>query len=624
MAPFYAELTLLIFQIISQLCVKMTLKWFLLLAVINVVCEPLEIIVPAVKTACQAPGEAHQLRATCLGALTTLIDASLDIPILKLSKFLARLIICLDDSERIRVAALLLVKKDNARGERRVVVLFSQLEVVRGVETLLGQSVNTGRDGPHPMKIFWDNLARREEEAVEKADEWDVLRLTATTNFKIMVGQVVKKVSQMLNMLIEATILTNQEYWSISVHVNGKLKKNIVNQSQRLMEYSFSLWPPSLFLQMTWSMFSITTPGPSVRQRALEAVSPRLFPQSPILSLSPLTSTSITLAWTEDQPYTQQLALLAVRQLAKLLHDPRQLLQATETFTYSFLSQIWNPNALGVTAFSFGDILTCMCPFAVGRVPGLVGWLCPRLEGEEESNELTEKEVAVVCNSFLYCLQRLVDAFVGFIHPHLPRLVAMSCKLTGSSPSTIGRSQKQLTCLAITIPPHTTLFVADNCRRLDRGQLASVPHYSSIRGSWNMKFVGARLRGGVQDSPSAPVLPEANREKEDMFAESESEGDEVSPEINVERKSRQTLPGSRSNRGSSRSQSSGEDVVFCECGQRFGRNSSLVRHRNFRCSLNIKVPTGTKQDKKRHSAPSPQLTPQTSGAKCPVVRDGDI
>jgi hypothetical protein len=61
-----------------------------------------------------------------------------------------------------------------------------------------------------------------------------------------------------------------------------------------------------------------------------------------------------------------------------------------------------------------------------------------------------------------------------------------------------------------------------------------------------MKFVGARLRGGVQDSPASPILPKANSEKEDMFAE--SEGDEVSPEANVERKSRQSSRSVSSNR----------------------------------------------------------------------------
>ena len=158
------------------------------------------------------------------------------------------------------------------------------------------------------------------------------------------------------------------------------------------------------------------------------------------------------------------------------------------------------------------------------------------------------------------------------------------------------------------------------------GKEDSLSHYSSIRGSWNMKFVGARLRGGVQDSPAAPILPEANTEKEDMFAE--SEGDEVSPETNVERKRRQSSRGA-SSRWSSRSQSSGEDDVICECGQRFGRKSSLVRHRNINCSLkpdlNMNLPTGTRRkDKKRPSAPSPQLTPRTSGAKRLVVRDDDV
>ena len=32
-------------------------------------------------------------------------------------------------------------------------------------------------------------------------------------------------------------------------------------------------------------------------------------------------------------------------------------------------------------------LLTCLGPLDVGRVPGLVDWLCTGLEGEEESNQ---------------------------------------------------------------------------------------------------------------------------------------------------------------------------------------------------------------------------------------------
>jgi hypothetical protein len=35
--------------------------------------------------------------------------------------------------------------------------------------------VNTRSDGPHLRKMFGVRLERREEEAVEKPDEWDVL-----------------------------------------------------------------------------------------------------------------------------------------------------------------------------------------------------------------------------------------------------------------------------------------------------------------------------------------------------------------------------------------------------------------------------------------------------------------
>eukprot|EP00092_Neocalanus_flemingeri_P002849 GFUD01003047.1.p1 GENE.GFUD01003047.1~~GFUD01003047.1.p1 ORF type:complete len:1487 (+),score=586.22 GFUD01003047.1:576-4463(+) len=473
----------------------------------QVACQALEVIVPAIKTACQSPGRAHQLQATCLGVLTTFVDASLDIPAHRLTEFLVRLINCLGDSEHLWVAALLLVRKDKAGGERRVVELFTQLEVARGLEALLRLLVNTRSDGPHLRKMFGVKLERREDETNEKPDEWDLLRLRAlqvvcqvltASSFKRRVGEVVEEeeVGQMLNLLIEAAILTIQEYGTMDTPMPARLKRNLVTQSERVLEHSLSLLPPSIFLQLTSSLLSSTTA--SVRHRALEVVSSKLSPPTPlpIPSLPPLVSPLVTLALTEDQPHTQQLALLAVRQLAKLLPDPQNLIQAAEAFSCSFLGQLTNPKVLGAAVLSCGDILTCLGPLAVARVPDLVSWLCARLEGEEKGQSWTEKEVAVVHNSFLYCLQRLVETFVGFLHPLLPRLVALACRLTGSSPSTLGRAKLLLACLATTIPPHTTLslstqlletvwsdavsvppfvnFVSDNCRRLERGQLSSV------------------------------------------------------------------------------------------------------------------------------------------------------
>jgi len=475
----------------------------------QVACQALEVIIPAIKSACEAPGKAHQLQATCLGVLTTFVDASMDIPTHRLTEFMVRLINCLGDREHLWIATLLLVRKDKTGGEKRVVELFSQLEVSRGLEALLRLLVNTRGDAPHLRKMFGVGMERREEEASEKPDEWDVLRLRAlqivsqvlcASSFKRRVGEVLaeEEVGQMLNLLIEAAILTIKEYGHISVTMPAKLKKNLVNQSERVLEYSLSLLPPSLFLQLTTSLLGSNIA--SVRQRALEVVSSKLSPPSPlpIPSLPPLVSPLVNLALTEEQPHTQQLALLAIRQLAKLLSDPEPLAPAAHAFTSSYLSKLSNPKVLGAGVLSCGDILTCLGPMGVSMVPDLVSWLCSGLEGGMNGKEWTEKEVAVVQNSFLYCLQRLVESFVGFLHPLLPRLVALACTLTGSSSSssTIGRSKMLLSCLATTIPPHTTLslstqlldkvwcesssvpafvnFVADNCKRLERNQLSSV------------------------------------------------------------------------------------------------------------------------------------------------------
>jgi len=188
--------------------------------------------------------------------------------------------------------------------------------------------------------------------------------------------------------------------------------------------------------------------------------------------------------------------LLAVRQLSKLLPDSQHLLTAVEAFDCSFLDRLANAKVLGAAVLSCGDILTSLGPLAIPKVPGMVTWLCEKLETESIGIEWNEKEVTVVKNSFLYCIQKLVETYVGFLHPLLPRIIAQSCKLSISSTSTYGRSKMLLTSLANTVPPHNTLalssqllekvwknphaippfvnFVAENCRRLERSQLSSV------------------------------------------------------------------------------------------------------------------------------------------------------
>ena len=91
----------------------------------QVACQALDVIVPAIKTACQTQSgrSATKLQTASLGVLTTFIDACLDIPAHRLTEFLVRLIRCLGEKEYLWFAALLIARKDKASGERRVVEL---------------------------------------------------------------------------------------------------------------------------------------------------------------------------------------------------------------------------------------------------------------------------------------------------------------------------------------------------------------------------------------------------------------------------------------------------------------------------------------------------------------------
>ena len=473
----------------------------------QVACEALQVLVPAMKTACEAPGRQGRLGGSCLGVLTTFVDSSKDIPGHRLTEFMVLLLRSLGQQEYLWVGALLLARRKG--GERWVAEIFCRFPPVEGVEALLRVMVNTRSDTQQLRKMFQVAVDRRQDS--EKPDDWDLARLRAlqlTTGilqdkaFRTHVGSLVQgeqeeeDIMEMINLLIEATILTVQQYSSLSTPMPPRLKKNLVAQAEKVLEQALSLLPPDTFLQLASTL--LASPSPTVRLRALEVVSSKLTPPCalPPPALPPLLAPLVQLALTEEHPHTQQLALLAVRQLAKLVPEPALLQEAAEAFSCSFLEALSNPKVLGAAVLCCGDLLTALGPLAVTRVPLLVKWLLARLEQEKEPESWQEKEVAVVRNSCLYCLQKLVEGFVGFLSPLLGRIIILSCRLAGLQGVTSGRAVSLLSCLAASVPPHTVLgtgtalleqvwvepsavppfvgFVAETCRRLERGQLASV------------------------------------------------------------------------------------------------------------------------------------------------------
>ena len=119
------------------------------------------------------------------------------------------------------------------------------------------------------------------------------------------------------------------------------------------------------------------------------------------------------------------------------------------------------PKVLGAAVLSCGDLLVCTAPHSVGRVPGLVAWLCDKLEDSQLglAEGWAERELAVVQNSALYSLQRLLEAFSGFLSPLLARMVGLACRLSGCQ-LTAARANPLLSALAAGTPAHTTLSLA--------------------------------------------------------------------------------------------------------------------------------------------------------------------
>jgi len=468
-----------------------------------VACEALQVIVPAIKSACETPGRSNQLVSTCHSVLTTFIDASQDIPTHRLAEFLVRLITCLGEKEYLWVAALLLIRKDKSGGERKVVELFCQFSPSVCLEAILRLLVNTRTDAPHLRKMFGVRMERKGDE--DKPDDWDVLRLKALLGATTLLSSpsMVSHVSsaladedmaQMIHLLVEAAILTVQDYETVKVKMPVKFKKHLVAQSERVLEHSLSLLPPDLFLNLVSGL--LVSEVVSVRHRALEVVNSKLTTPCPLPleSLPSLVSPLVKLSQSEEQAHTQQMALLAVRQIAKLLPDTEHLQEAADAFTCSFLDEITNPKVLGAAVISLGDILVSLGPLAVTRVSSLVNWLSSSLENNKPSS-WTAKDVTVVHNSCLYSLQRMVETFIGFLHPLSGRLVVLGCKLS-ISPSSGPRAKQFLSSLATNLSTHVLLsqalnlldklldsplalasfvnLVAENCRQLERGRLSAV------------------------------------------------------------------------------------------------------------------------------------------------------
>ena len=476
----------------------------------QVACQALDVIVPAIKKACESLGKVGRLQSASLGVLTTFIDACLDIPAHRLTEFLVRLITCLGDSEYLWVSAILMVRKDKINGERKVRELFCQVGALKGVEALVRILVNTRGDNRELRKMFGIKADRREEEeAREKPDDWDLLRLrslqlvsgvltSATFQARLSLVQREEEGEQLVNLLLEAAILTLDQYGCLEVVMPAQFRKNLLANSEKVLEHSLALLPVCSFLGQVCSL--LESEADSVRHRALEVVSVKLAPGQSAASLPQdqlpsLLPPLVKLALTERQPHSQQLALLAVRQLAKVLKDPAPLKEAAAAFNSSYLQALANAKVLGAAVLTVADLLTCLGPLVVSTVPGLASWVCSQLEQKNlgEPEGWSEKEVAVVLNSFLYCLQRLVESFVGFLHPALPRLISLACSCRGDS---LVRARPLLSCLALHLPPHSVLatapsllpsmaadpealplfvnFVAENCRKLEKSQLSSV------------------------------------------------------------------------------------------------------------------------------------------------------
>jgi hypothetical protein len=101
----------------------------------------------------------------------------------------------------------------------------------------------------------------------------------------------------------------------------------------------------------------------------------------------------------------------------------------------------------GLTELEPGQAVEALLRLCVNtRNDTLVRWVLARRETGHEGYGWLEKEVAVVRNSFLYCLQRHVEDFIGFLNPLLGQLTCLAARLAGGSrfrrPRQVGRVRR--------------------------------------------------------------------------------------------------------------------------------------------------------------------------------------
>ena len=148
-----------------------------------------------------------------------------------------------------------------------------------------------------------------------------------------------------MNLLLEAAILTLNTFNTTDVVMPSRFRKNLITQSERVLENSLSLLPASTFIGQCCTL--LASKDDSVRHRALEVVASKLSTSNapcplPVSELPALVSPLVTISLKETQPHTQQMALLSVRQLSKLVTDHQVLKEAAEAFSTSFLQEITN------------------------------------------------------------------------------------------------------------------------------------------------------------------------------------------------------------------------------------------------------------------------------------------
>eukprot|EP00095_Tigriopus_kingsejongensis_P008024 maker-scaffold1494_size38455-snap-gene-0.15 protein:Tk08024 transcript:maker-scaffold1494_size38455-snap-gene-0.15-mRNA-1 annotation:"hypothetical protein DAPPUDRAFT_192569" len=480
----------------------------------DVACQAIDIIIPHIQRVCKAK---NNLQETSLTIITTFVDASVDMATHRFKIFLHKLIKCLGERDYLWIVTLLLLKTIGKKrtlieghktkmmkfnhGEKlqQIQSLYSEFSPKIQIESMIRMMVNLKNDNPEVRKILKINEVAAEDE-LNPTDEYDLVRVkmlnfsNAQLSSKYFVRQVItaleggETLTQELHLLIQCSIVNLESYEKTTKE--SKVHKHMVQLSERVLEGSLGLLPSDVFVALFHTLLS--NEHDAVRRKTLEVLNAKLQEIDELLlkeeslpsllkAMSVLATGKVTIKGKsiDESEMNQQLAILGVRSFAKAVgnrHGPSLQEVAELMCKKSFFKSLPNSNVRSSTLLCLSEIFMSIGPLAVAHLTPVVVWILEIMNDVESL-----QSSPILFNSVILAVQKLMEHFSGFLHPHFRNFIISTCSLSliqlNQSDQTRhlkSRIRNLQQSMAQGIPTHSLLSICRDCFDDLKGETESV------------------------------------------------------------------------------------------------------------------------------------------------------